>query len=479
MTPRCTLAVFFLLVFIRQIDGSGFCCNLGTQTTHLLDPKITVQLMKDNGFEKVKLFESDGTYLEALAGSKLQVMVGVPNYLLSTMATKPEAADEYVANNVTHWRSKDVDIRHVAVGNEPFLKSYGGNFTNYTFPALQNIQGALEKAGLGKTVKATIPFNADIFYSPTGSPSGAIFRPDIQDLMVSIVKYMSEHGCPITVNIYPFIALYYDPSFPIDYGFFDGGVAPLVDGKYTYTNAMDANFDTLVVALEKNGYGSLPIIIGEIGWPSDGNPNANASLAQRFYQGLVKRAWGRYAKSIAPGPFEPHWGIFNIDGSMKFTLDLGDGKKLTGAKGVEYLEKQWCVVSPDANVNDEKFAAAITEACSHADCTALTPGGSCGSLDLKGNASFAFNMYFQTNDQKSGSCEKFQPYSTITKTDPSAGTCKYPIMFKTDYRGGEQGHVQHGQGSESGSGSGSSSSAGKISSGVLGAVMLAMIMVFG
>ncbi|KAL0344973.1 UNVERIFIED_CONTAM: Glucan endo-1,3-beta-glucosidase 5 [Sesamum radiatum] len=501
MTPRYTLAVFFLLVFIRHIDGSGFCCNLGTQTTHLLDPKITVQLMKDNGFEKVKLFESDGTYLEALAGSKLQVMVGVPNYLLSTMATKPEAADEYVANNVTHWRSKDVDIRHVAVGNEPFLKSYGGNFTNYTFPALQNIQGALEKAGLGKTVKATIPFNADIFYSPTGSPSGAIFRPDIQDLMVSIVKYMSEHGCPITVNIYPFIALYYDPSFPIDYGFFDGGVAPLVDGKYTYTNALDANFDTLVVALEKNGYGSLPIIIGEIGWPSDGNPNANASLAQRFYQGLVKRVRADVgtprrstapdiymfslidedAKSIAPGPFEPHWGIFNIDGSMKFSLDLGDGKKLTGAKGVEYLEKQWCVVSPDANVNDEKFGAAITEACSHADCTALTPGGSCGSLDLKGNASFAFNMYFQTNDQKSGSCEKFQPFSMITKTDPSAGTCKYPIMFKTDYRGGEQGHVQHGQGPESGSGSGSgsSSSAGKINSGVVRAVMLAMIMVFG
>ncbi|KAL0292393.1 UNVERIFIED_CONTAM: Glucan endo-1,3-beta-glucosidase 6 [Sesamum calycinum] len=231
MTPRYTLAIVFLLIFIRYIDGSGFCCNLGTQTTHLLDPNITVQLMKDNGFEKVKLFESDGTYLEALAGSKLQVMVGVPNYLLSTMATKPEAADEYVAKNVTHWRSKDVDI----------------------------------------------------------SPSGAIFRPDIQDLMVSIVKYMSEHGCPITVNIYPFIALYYDPNFPIDYGFFDGGVAPLVDGKYTYTNALDANFDTLVVALEKNGYGSLPIIIGEIGWPSDGNANANASLAQRFYQGLVKR----------------------------------------------------------------------------------------------------------------------------------------------------------------------------------------------
>ncbi|KAL0292394.1 UNVERIFIED_CONTAM: Glucan endo-1,3-beta-glucosidase 6 [Sesamum calycinum] len=168
---------------------------------------------------------------------------------------------------------------------------------------------------------------------------------------------------------------------------------------------------------------------------------------------------------------------------MKFTLDLGDGKNLTGAKGVKYLEKQWCVVSPDANVNDEKFREAITEACSHADCTALTPGSSCDGLDLKGNASYAFNMYFQTNDQKSGTCEKFQPYSTITKTDPSAGKCKYPIMFQTEYRGSEQGHVQHGQGSGSGSGSesesGTNSSTGKINSGVLGAVMLAMIMVFG
>lgn len=384
------------------------------------------------------------------------------------------------------------------MGNEPLLKAYNGNFTNYTLPALQNIQGALEKAGLGKTVKATIPFNADIFYSPTGSPSGGIFRPDIKDLMVSIVKYMNDHGCPITVNIYPFIALYYDPSFPIDYAFFDGGVPPLVDGNYTYTNALDANYDTLVVTLEKSGFGSLPIIVGEIGWPTDGNPNANVTLAQKFYQGLVNRVrkdvgtprratapdiymfslMDEDAKSTAPGPFETHWGIFNIDGSTKFTIDLGDGKKLTGAKGVEYLDKQWCVVSPDANVNDANFAEAINYACSHADCTSLTPGSSCGNLDVKGNASYAFNMYFQVNDQKDGTCG-FKPYGMITKTDPSSGNCRFPIMFdakKEEEEGKGDGDGQgHGQNNDQNDESNSSAGKMLMSSGVVGAVMLALM----
>lgn len=56
-------------------------------------------------------------------------------------------------------------FRYVAVGNEPFLSSYNGSFLNVTFPALQNIQNALNEAGHGDSIKATVPLNADVYNS--------------------------------------------------------------------------------------------------------------------------------------------------------------------------------------------------------------------------------------------------------------------------------------------------------------------------
>ncbi|CAI9265879.1 unnamed protein product [Lactuca saligna] len=50
----------------------------------------------------------------------------------------------------------------------------------------------------------------------------------------------------------------------------------------------DANYDTLVWAIQKNGFTSMGIIVGEIGCPSYGDRNANNQLAQRFMQGFCE-----------------------------------------------------------------------------------------------------------------------------------------------------------------------------------------------
>ncbi|XP_061361719.1 glucan endo-1,3-beta-glucosidase 5 [Gastrolobium bilobum] len=429
----------------------GFACNWGTRLTHPLPPQIVVKLMKDNGFNKVKLFEADPAALKALGNSGIQVMVGIPNDLLESLARNVNAAIAWVNQNVSTYISKSgVDIRYVAVGNEAFLKTYNGRFVNSTFPAIQNIQAALIKAGLGRQVKVTTPLNADVYQSDTDLPSGGNFRPDIQDQMVSIIKFLSQNGGPLTFNIYPFLSLDADPNFPKEFAFFDGSAAPVVDGSISYTNVLDANFDTLISALEKNGFGSMPVIIGEVGWPTDGTANANIKNAQRFYQGLINRIVKRQgtpkrpnppeiymfaltdedAKSIEPGPFERHWGIFNFDGSIKYPLKLGGGKSLVPAKGVKYLPKQWCVMSAQANVLDPGLADSMSKACTYADCTSLSPGSSCSGLDKKANASYAFNMYYQTMDQRKDACQ-FNGLSVITNIDPSPpqSTCQFKIMI--------------------------------------------------
>jgi hypothetical protein len=72
--------------------------------------------------------------------------------------------------------------------------------------------------------------------------------------------------------------------------FFVGSTHPVTDGLINvYYNAFDGNFDTLVAALNKLGYGDqMPIVIGEVGWPTDGAIGANLTAARVFnQQGLV------------------------------------------------------------------------------------------------------------------------------------------------------------------------------------------------
>ncbi|KAL2503317.1 O-Glycosyl hydrolase family 17 protein [Forsythia ovata] len=448
------LLAFLLFVLGENFIVDGLGCNWGTRATHPLPGNIVVKLMKDNGFNKVKLFEADPRALQALGRSGIQVMVGIPNDMLAPLAASVSAAEEWVSKNVSYYLSnKGVDIRYVAVGNEPFLKTYNNKFTHTAFPALQNVQAALIKAGLGRDVKATIPLNADVYETDAGVPSGGNFRADIHDLMISIVKFLDNNGAPFTVNIYPFLSLYADPHFPVEYAFFDGTSSPVVDGSITYTNVFDANYDTLVSALEKNGFPSMPIIIGEVGWPTDGDPNAKMEFARRFNQGLLNRiSQGQGtpkrpsppdiylfslidedAKSIDPGNFERHWGVFYFDGTIKYPLNLGKNRNLTAAKGVQYLARQWCIMAPDANLMDPNLPQSISFACTYADCTSLGYGSSCGGLDARNNASYAFNMYYQTMNQQKGACDQFHGLSIITKIDPAYrdSSCKYEIMIDT------------------------------------------------
>ncbi|KAF2306938.1 hypothetical protein GH714_022624 [Hevea brasiliensis] len=205
-------------------------------------------------------------------------MVAIPNDQLAAMNDYNRAKD-WVKRNVSIYNfNGGVNIKYVAVGNEPFLTSYNGSFINLTFPALQNIQNALNEAGLGDSIKATVPLNADVYNSPDDQPypSAGRFRSDISDLMSQIIQLLNKNNAPFTVNIYPFLSLYGNDNFPINYAFFDGASQPIVDKStgIQYTNVFDANFDTLVTALKTVGFGEMTIIVGEVGWPTDGDKSA-------------------------------------------------------------------------------------------------------------------------------------------------------------------------------------------------------------
>ncbi|KAG4915643.1 hypothetical protein JHK87_053200 [Glycine soja] len=205
---------------------------------------------------------------------------------------------------------------YVAVGNKPFLKSYNNSFLNFTFPALHEIQNALNEAGLGDKIKAIMSLNADV-----------------TSLQRIIMFHLQEYLGPI----------------------------------YQWSHYTDSS----ISQQEWLGFGDLPILVGEVGWPTEGDKNANTGNALRFYNGLLPRLAANRgtprrpgyievylfgfidedAKSIAPGNLERHWGTFRCDGQPKFAMDLSgqnQNKFLVGTQNVNYLAHRWCMFNPDA-----------------------------------------------------------------------------------------------------------------------------------
>ncbi|CAL1352059.1 unnamed protein product [Linum trigynum] len=442
------LLLLLLLAILRcRFAESAIGVNWGTVSFHRLKPSTVVDLLKENKIGKVKLFDADPGALEALMGSGIQVMVGIPNELLSTISSSVSASDLWVRQNVSRYMVKGgADIRYIAVGNEPFLTSYSGQFQTYVMPALLNLQQSLTKANLAGYVRLVVPCNADAYESPS-LPSQGAFRPELTQIITQLVSFLNSNGAPFIVNIYPFLSLYGNSDFPQDYAFFEGTTHAVTDGPNVYTNAFDGNFDTLVSALTKLGYGQMPIVIGEVGWPSDGAPGANLTAAKVFNQGLINHVVGNKgtplrpgsppmdvyifglldegAKSVLPGNFERHWGIFSFDGQAKYALNLGQGNKnLKNAENVEYLPSRWCVV--DSSKDLTNVANHMRIACSVADCTTLNYGGSCNEIGVKGNISYAFNSFYQLKMQDERSCD-FDGLGMVTFLDPSVGECRFLV----------------------------------------------------
>jgi len=99
-----------------------------------------------------------------------------------------------------------------------------------------------------------------------------------------------------------------------------------------------------------------------------------------------------------------------------------------GAQNVPYYPKQWCILNPSAT-DLSTLPANLDYACSRADCTPLYSGGSCSGLTLQQNASYAFNTYYQFNNQLPVACG-FQGLAQVVTTDPTVGTCSFIIGVK-------------------------------------------------
>lgn len=103
---------------------SGIGVNWGAIASHPMDPPIVVNLLKDNGIKKVKLFDADSWTVSAFSGTDIEVMVGIPNDQLKELSKDQDNAEDWVKQNVSkHAHDEGVNIRCVYVYTIPSHKT--------------------------------------------------------------------------------------------------------------------------------------------------------------------------------------------------------------------------------------------------------------------------------------------------------------------------------------------------------------------
>ncbi|PIA36871.1 hypothetical protein AQUCO_03200084v1 [Aquilegia coerulea] len=448
MEYRLTTISYLLSFFFLFTDAGQIGVNYGRIANNLPSAVKVVQLLKSQGIDQVKLYDTDQAVLKALSGSNIKVTVALPNELLNSVSKRKSFAFKWVQKNILSYYPS-TQIQAIAVGNEVFVDP--NNTTLFLVPAMQNIHSALINLNLHSTIKVSSPIALSALQSSYPSSSGS-FKPDlIEPVIKPMLSFLRQTGSYLMVNAYPFFAYEANSDvISLDYALFrtNPGVVDSGNGL-RYFSLLEAQLDAVYAAMSSLKFDDLKMVVTETGWPSKGDggetgsgeENAaayNGNLVRRVLNGggtplrpnadLEVYLFALFNENKKPGPTsERNYGLFYPDEEkvyeIPFTVEQlkkwksipvnkgktekspvkgsgSDGSVSTSSSGGTY-----CVANE--KTGKEKLQDALDYACGEggADCRQIQPGATCYDPNtVEAHASFAFNSFYQKNSRAMGSC---------------------------------------------------------------------------
>ncbi|GMH01604.1 hypothetical protein Nepgr_003443 [Nepenthes gracilis] len=322
------ICLVFLFTPSTAAAPVGLC--YGRVANNLPAPSSVVDLLKSNGISRVRIFDTDPDVLKAFSGSGINLMIGVPNEILPSIANNNlDFSLQWLQNNVLSHISP-TQIQYIAVGNEVFLKD--PYYTPFVVPAINNLHQALQGLNLAETIKLSTPHAACVL-SNSFPPSAGDFSPNVQSAMIPLLQFLKDTNSPMMINVYPYFSYINNVNdIPLDYALFKSPNI-LSDRGVSYSNLFDATIDSFVAAMEKAGFGGVRVVVTETGWPKAGGEAATPDNALTYNQNAISRALGNLGTPRRPesgvevflfGLFdedgkngeacERHFGVFELDG---------------------------------------------------------------------------------------------------------------------------------------------------------------------
>ncbi|XP_059653170.1 glucan endo-1,3-beta-glucosidase-like [Cornus florida] len=287
------VAMLLLLVLLLPTTdkaGAQFTgvCNGGN---NFLSAREIVDLYKSYGIGRMRIYEPNQATLQALRGSNIELILGVPNSDLQVLAFDASAATQWVQRNVRAY-SPNVKFRYISVGNEVDPNAGTGQFVEFVLPAMQNIHNAIVAAGLQDQIKiSTVTYMG--LLGNSYPPSQGAFRDNARWFMEPIISFLVNNSAPLLANIYPYFSYIANPqNIPLPYALFTAEKVFVRDGSLEYRNFFDALLDSMYSAVEKVGGRSLEIVVSETGWPSEGGTAATVGNASTYHRNLMNHVKG-------------------------------------------------------------------------------------------------------------------------------------------------------------------------------------------
>ncbi|CAN6694759.1 unnamed protein product [Malus baccata var. baccata] len=450
-----------IFAFATSAETGTVGINYGRIADNLPPPEKVVALLKSQGINKVKLYDTDATVLTALANSGISVVVALPNELLSSAASDPSFADKWVQSNISHYHPK-TQIEAIAVGNEVFVDP--NNTTQFLVPAMKNIQSSLVKYNLS-SIKLSSPIALSALNS-SYPPSAGAFNPDlIEPVIKPFLEFLTQTSSYLMINAYPFFA-YESTSdkISLDYALFRTNPGNPDSGNgLKYYSLLEAQIDAVFAAMSAVGHGDVKVVVTETGWPSKGDENeigSGQANAAAYNGNLVKRVLTGGGTPLKPkdplnvylfalfnedqksGPTsERNYGLFYPDEKKVYDIALtaaglsGDQSSPANESKVQVptaspsAGSTWCVAN--AKAGEEKLQAALDYACGEgeADCRPIQEGSTCFTPNtLEAHASYAFNSFYQKRARGTGTCN-FGGAAYVVAQPPKYGTCEFPTGY--------------------------------------------------
>ncbi|KAG6679205.1 hypothetical protein I3842_14G119300 [Carya illinoinensis] len=339
MAPIWLLVGFFLSgLELTGAQSVGVC--YGRLGNNLPSEAKVINLYKSNGIGRMRIYEPNQPTLNALRGSNIELIIGIPNNNIQAL-TDAAAATSWVQDNVkNYW--PDVKFRYIAVGNEVHPNDAVAQFV---LPAMQNISNAIAAAKLQDQIKVSTSIDTTLVEN-SFPPSQGSFSGAATSFINPIIKFLVRNGAPLLINVYPYFAYTGNPqSISLSYALFTspGVVVTDPEGNRGYRNLFDALLDAHYSALEKAGAPNLKIVVSESGWPSEGGNATSVENAGTFYKNLINRVksgtpkrpgqaietylFAMFDENQKSPEIEKHFGLFSPGQQPKYQISFGNANR--------------------------------------------------------------------------------------------------------------------------------------------------------
>ncbi|MFS7980159.1 putative glucan endo-1,3-beta-D-glucosidase [Helianthus anomalus] len=136
---------------VGALQGGSVGVNYGRLGGDLPSAFKVAKLLKSQGIDRVRMFDTDPVVLKSMSGTGIKLTVTIPNELLYAASRRQSFAYAWVRQNVVAYYPK-TQIESIAIGNEVFVFPKI-NATRFLIPAMKNIHQALVYYKLDSVIK--------------------------------------------------------------------------------------------------------------------------------------------------------------------------------------------------------------------------------------------------------------------------------------------------------------------------------------